>query len=374
MKKLGFGLMRLPISNPEDNKTIDIPAVEKMVDAFLAEGFTYFDTAYFYHGGMSEIAFREAVAKRYPRESFSVTDKMPMMYSPTVEDMERIFAEQLERCGVEYFDYYWLHALGRESYAHSQKVDAFGYISKLKEEGKVKHIGFSFHDDAEVLEQILSEHPEVEVVQLQINYLDWEDENVEARKCYEVCEKYGKEVVIMEPVKGGSLATVPDKVEKMFKEHNPKASVASWAIRYAASLDLVFTVLSGMSNEEQLLDNISYMKEFEPLSKKEQEIVTKAADMIKESIAVPCTFCHYCTDGCPKKIAIPEVFAIYNEFKRHPKSKKEELAAEYEELTKDHGRTSDCITCKKCEKHCPQHIEITKELSNFEGALGIGTC
>lgn len=236
MKKLGFGLMRLPIIGGDQSK-IDIEAVKKMVDEFLAKGFTYFDTAYVYHGGFSEVAFREAVVKRYPRDAYTITTKLPLFSKPDRAGMEKIFAESMERLGVDYIDYYWLHAMGKDSYEHAQKVDAFGYLKELKEAGKIKHIGFSFHDGPEMLEKILTEHPEAEYVQLQINYLDWEDGWVRARRCYEVAVKYNKPVIVMEPVKGGALANLPKSAAKIFDQYNPEPSYASWAIRYCASLD-----------------------------------------------------------------------------------------------------------------------------------------
>ena len=242
MKKLGFGLMRLPLADPKDHSNIDIEKVKEMVDVFMSKGFTHFDTAYVYHGGKSEVAFREAVVKRYPRESFTVTDKLPLFNRPDRAGMEKIFAEMLERCGVEYFDYVWLHAMGKDLYKHAQEVDAFGYLSELKAQGKIVNIGFSFHDSPETLDLMLTEHPEVDAIQLQINYVDWEGNWVQAKRCYEIACKHNVPVIVMEPIKGGSLAQLPKKAEKLFKDYNPDASAASWAIRYAASLDNVVNV------------------------------------------------------------------------------------------------------------------------------------
>ena len=278
MKKLAFGLMRLPMTENTEKPEIDINRVCKMVDTFIERGFTYFDTAWVYHGGFSEKIFGELVAKRYPREQFQVVSKMPVWELKEESDLERIFEEQLKKCNIEYFDYYFLHSLGTGNYESAEKFHGFEFIQKMKAEGKIKHIGFSFHDNAEKLDQILTKHPEIELVQLQINYIDWESDNVQSRKCYEVAMKHNKMVAIMEPIKGGSLANIMDDAKKLFTDYNPNASVASWAVRYAASLDNILVVLSGMSNMEQLNDNMSYMKDFVPLSAEEQDVVAKATE------------------------------------------------------------------------------------------------
>ena len=264
MQKFGFVLMRLPTVDGQYTQ-IDIPAFQEMADAFIAAGGTYFDTAWPYHGGNSERAFKKVVVKRYPRDSFTITDKMPMYAVNTADDLPKIFNEQLERCGVEYFDYYWLHALGSGNYEKVQKTNAFDFIARMKAEGKIKHIGFSYHDDTALLEQILTDHPEVEYVQIQLNYLDWEDPTVQSGKCYEICKNHGKPVMVMEPIKGGSLADIPEEADKLLKGQRLELSTASWAIRFAASLDGIITVLSGMSNLEQMEDNLSYMKDFSSL-------------------------------------------------------------------------------------------------------------
>lgn len=359
-KKLGFGLMRLPLENPQDYKTIDKNQAMKMIDTFIANGFTYFDTAYVYHGGISEKMFGELVAKRYPRDAFTVTSKMPIFHINALEDYERIFNEQLDRCQVEFFDYYFLHALNINTY--TEKVvphKAFEFISKKKEEGKIKHIGFSFHDNAEVLDKILSEHPEVELVQLQINYMDWESEAIQSRKCYEVCVKHNKKVAIMEPLKGGKLINLPENAIKLFKE-NSCDSVASWGIRYAASLENVIVVLSGMSTIEQVNDNISYMKVFVPLNKKEYEVIDQVVDIIKKTIAIPCTDCKYCIDGCPMQIAIPKYFSLYNATKQFGSLK--EYQDRFNRIKENSGVPSACIECGQCVSVCPQHINIIEQL------------
>ena len=290
MKKLGFGLMRLPLLNPDDPKTIDQEAVNRMVDRFLEQGFTYFDTAYAYHQGMSEMIARSALSQRHPRDSFLLADKMPAFLIKGPEDYPRIFAEQLEKCGVEYFDYYLLHNLGAKTYAESVRWGGFDYVAKLKREGRARCVGFSFHDTPELLERILTEHPEMEFVQLQINYADWENGTIQSRRCYEVARKHGKPVIVMEPVKGGSLAQVPEEAQAIF-ESCTGGSPASWAVRYAASLEGVMMVLSGMSSLEQIEENTGFMKDFQPLSAAEQEAVKRVAEIMNNAIAIPCTGC-----------------------------------------------------------------------------------
>lgn len=359
MKKLGFGQMRLPLIDANDATKIDFEQTCQMVDSFLEQGFTYIDTAYMYHEYESERMVKRALVERHPRESFLLADKLPTMMLKTKDDQERIFHEQLEKCGVEYFDYYLLHCLNKENYAVAEKLESFEFCMKKKEEGKIRKLGFSFHDNAVLLEEILEKHPEVEFVQIQLNYLDWESENVQSRLCYEVCEKYNKPVIVMEPVKGGTLAEVPVEAKIMMQEYNPDATIASWAVRFAASQKNVFMVLSGMSNMEQLLDNTSYMKEFVPLKEEEREILNKVTDIINSSIEVPCTGCQYCVEGCPMNIPIPRYFALYNEYKRL--DMESEAKKSYQVLS-DYGKAKDCISCKQCEGHCPQHLPITEHL------------
>lgn len=365
MKKFGFGLMRLPLTNHEDQTSIDINHVTKMADKFMAAGFTYFDTAACYHNGASETAFREAVAKRYPRESYSITDKLSL-WMVKDNEFDEFFNAQLERLGVDYLDYYLLHAVNKNGYKEALEKGAIDFMKRLKAEGKVKHIGFSFHDSAEVLDMILSEQPDMEIVQLQINYLDWEDNGVQSRKCYEVAQKHNKPVLVMEPVKGGSLANVRGEVRRMFKAANPDMSIASWAIRYVATLDSVVMVLSGMSNESQVNDNLSYMADFKPLTDEEQAIVKKAADMIRADVLVPCTACRYCVPECPMGIEIPEYFKAYNMIKSGGRDKAKE---EFKAIAQKGSKPSDCVKCGACESVCPQKIGIRDFLEDITEEL-----
>lgn len=359
-KKLGFGLMRLPRLDADDEASIDLEQTKQMVDTFLERGFTYFDTAWMYCGFNSEIAAREALVKRHPRDSFTLATKLNAGFIKSKEDRDKIFNEQLAKTGVEYFDYYLLHAVSKDFYKIYTELDCFQWLVDKKKEGLVKHIGFSYHDNTKLLDQVLTEHPEIEFVQLQINYLDWDSEEVQSGKCYEVAVKHGKKVIIMEPVKGGTLANVPEKVEQAFRAYAPERSASSWAVRFAASLDHVMVVLSGMSNLEQVLDNTGYMADFQPLNEEEKSIIRQAVDIIHADIAIACTGCAYCTDGCPQKIAIPKYFSLYN------KDRKSQREA-YEQLTENFGKASDCIACGQCEEVCPQHLPIIRHLKEVAG-------
>jgi hypothetical protein len=300
---------------------------------------------------------------RYPRDRFTLATKLHAGFIKTKEDRDRIFNEQRKKTGVEYFDYYLLHDIGAHHYDIYTELDCFTWLREKKEQGLVKHMGFSFHDNAALLDRVLTEHPEMDFVQLQINYLDWDSEGVQSRKCYETAVKHNKKIIVMEPVKGGTLAKVPEPVEAMFKAYNPTASIPSWAVRFAASLDNVVMVLSGMSNMEQLLDNTGYMMEFQPLSEEEQKVVRTAVDMINSNIIIPCTSCSYCTDGCPKKIAIPKYFSLYNADKQEIKEKGWTPQGEYyDNLTKSFGKASSCVGCGQCERVCPQHLPIIQHL------------
>ena len=362
-KKLGFGLMRLPLTDANDKGSIDIEALKEMVDAFIEQGFTYFDTAWMYCAFKSEDAVKEALTDRYPRDRYTLTTKLHASYLKKKEDRDRIFEEQRQKTGVEYFDYYLIHAIDQELYSIYNEMDCFNWLIEKRKQGLVKHIGFSYHDSAEFLDQVLTEHPEMEFVQLQMNYLDWESAEVQSRKCYEVASKHGKPVIVMEPVKGGTLADVPAEVRESFAAYHLDLSVPSWAIRFVASLDNVAMVLSGMSNMEQLMDNISYMKEFVPMNAEETELVHKAAEMIKDSIAIPCTGCSYCTEGCPMQIAIPDLFRVYNKSKRGEISDVE-ADEEYRQLTESGGKARECLACGQCQVACPQHLEIINYLKD----------
>ena len=317
MRKLGFGCMRLPLAEAGNFKAVDIAEVERMVDTFLERGFTYFDTAYMYHDFHSECVVREALVERHPRSSFTLATKLPTMFLKSEGDQERIFAEQLSKCGVDYFDYYLLHNLNTANYRTVERFDSFAFAARMKAEGRIRHVGFSFHDSAEMLDEILAAHPETEFVQLQINYLDWDNPSIQSHRCYDVARRHGKPIVVMEPVKGGSLATVPPAAERLFRTVHPDLSPASWAIRYAASLDGVITVLSGMSSMAQLLDNTDYMHDFRPLDDADRQSVN-------------------------------HLFSIQQTY--------------YDNLAQTHGRASECIGCRKCERSCPQHLPIVDDL------------
>lgn len=350
-KNFDFGCMRLLM---KDGK-IDYTEFSEMVDLFMAEGFNYFDTARVYHEGNSETAIRDCIAKRYPRESFILTDKLSDSLFKTEEEVKPLFEKQLESCGVEYFDFYLMHAQSKSIFEKYKKCRAYEQAFELKNEGKIKHVGISFHDTADVLDEILTEYPQVEVVQIQFNYVDYEDPAVQARKCYEVCRKHNKLIIVMEPVRGGNLANLPDDAKSILDDLHG-GSAASYAIRYAAGFDGIMMVLSGMSNLEQLKDNLSYMKDFKPLNETELEAVKKVCDVFHSMHLIPCTACRYCVDGCPKHISIPSLFSCMN-----TKHMYKDWNANYyyeEVYTKHNGKASDCIECGKCEKSCPQHLEI----------------
>lgn len=362
-KKLGFGLMRLPRLDPNNEGSIDLEQTKQMVDTFLQRGFTYFDTAWMYCAFKSENAVKDALTSRHPRESYTLATKLHAAYIHSLDDRDAIFNTQREKTGVEYFDYYLLHDVGVEHYEIYKKYDCFAWIAEKKRQGLIKHMGFSFHDTAEVLDKILTEHPEMEFVQLQINYLDWDSEGVQSRKCYEVATKHGKPVIVMEPVKGGTLAKLPAAAETLLRQADPGASIPSWAVRFAASLPNVKMVLSGMSSTDQLLDNTGYMQDFAPLTQQEQAVIAQVVGIINASIAIPCTGCAYCTEGCPMHIAIPKYFSLYNAEMQELKEKDfTSQGTYYDNLTLKFGKASDCIACGQCESVCPQHLPIIENL------------
>ena len=364
MKKLGFGLMRMPQNDPANAADVDIEQVKQMVDLFMAKGFTYFDTALMYNGMASEAVAKTALVDRYPRDSFTLATKLHAGFFNSKEDMEKVFAGQLEKTGAGYFDYYLVHGVEAGMLDKYEAFDCFDFVLQKKAEGLVKHAGFSFHDTPQLLDQLLTKHPQMEFVQLQINYLDWESEWVHSRACYEVARKHGKPVVVMEPVKGGTLAKVPAEAEAVLHAANPSLSVPSFAIRFAASLEGVMMVLSGMSSIAQMEDNLSYMEDFKPLTDEEKAACFKAAEIINSQIAIPCTACHYCTEGCPMHIAIPEYFSLYNEDMREDLEHKGWTVnfSNYGNLTQKFGKACDCIACGQCEGVCPQHLPIIENL------------
>ena len=354
-KNFGFGCMRLPMNGDQ----VDIAETTRMVDEFLAQGFNYFDTAHGYIGGKSELALKECLTSRYPREAYSLTDKLTDSYFKTETDIRPFFESQLEACGVDYFDFYLMHAQNADNFKKFKACRAYETAFALKAEGRIRHVGLSFHDRAEVLDQILTEYPQIEVVQIQFNYLDYDDIAVQSRKCYEVCRKHGKPVLVMEPVKGGSLVNLPEEAKKVLDDLHG-GSPASYDIRFAAGFPGMMMVLSGMSNMEQMKDNLSYMRDFKPLNETELAAVNKVQEIFHKMNMIPCTACRYCVEGCPKQISIPDLFAIMNIKQLHHDWNADYY---YEEVHTAPGRrASDCLKCGKCEKICPQHLPIRKLL------------
>ena len=363
-KKLGFGMMRLP---KFEDGSFDEEQIKQMVDAFLEAGFTYFDTAFVYTG--SEEVTKRALVDRYPRDRYTLATKMnAMMMANNAEEAKKEFEISLERTGAGYFDFYLLHALSEDNVHLYDDYGLWDFVKEKKEEGLIKHIGFSFHGKPPLLEELLEKHPEVEFVQLQINYADWEDEHVCSRKNAELVKKYNKGLVIMEPVKGGTLANPLPTVQDLMKEYNPDASPASWAIRFAASCDNVMAVLSGMSTLEQMQDNISYMKDFQPLNEEEKNIINKIQEIMKTVDSIPCTGCKYCVDGCPMNIMIPGILAARN--KKIIFNADDRAKLEYDRAITDHGKASECIQCGQCESVCPQGINIITQLEKAAEYFG----
>lgn len=364
-KNFGFGCMRLPMVDGE----VDMEQFKQMVDLFLEEGFNYFDTAHGYLDGKSELALREGLTSRYPRDRYLLVNKLTSMYFHKEEEIRPFFENQLKWCGVDYFDVYLMHAQNAAEFEKYKKCHAYETALQLKEEGRIRHFGISFHDKAVVLDQILTEYPQVEIVQIQFNYLDYEDPSVEARKVYEVCRKHNKPVLVMEPVKGGSLVKLPEDAQKIFDDLNAQEgtqmSNASYAIRYAAGFDGMKVVLSGMSDLQQMKDNLSYMKEFQPLNAKEKDAVAKVVKVFHGLDMIPCTACHYCVDEnhCPKHIRIPDVFACLNSKKAFNDWN---MDIYYSSVLSANGsgKASECIGCGGCERVCPQHLEIRKLLGD----------
>ena len=365
MTKLGMGMMRLPLLDENDQTSIDLEQVNKMVDVFMDAGFNHFDTVFIYHEGAGEQAFKKSVVDRYPRESYKIATKLPLFVIAEESQLEPLFAQQLENTGVEYFDYFMLHNVSGFTETAWKNVDLYSFIRKKKEEGFIKHIGISTHGNAEFLEEILLEHPELEFVLLQINYLDWEDDAIESRKCLEVAKKYNKEIMIMEPYKGGFLADVPEEAEKLLKEKNPDKSIVSWAMRFAANLG-ASVVLTGASNIEQLENNIEEFNNADPLSDDELKLLKEVSEIINSNITVDCTKCRYCVDACPEEIDIARVFDLYNKHKLLEKDDWTQFGNAYLNYSKldGVGIASDCVECESCIEECPQQINIPHVLKD----------
>ena len=365
MKKLGFGLMRLPLLDPNDEASIDLEMTKKMVDAFIERGYTYFDTALMYCGENSENMIKPALVDRYPRDAYTLATKLHVMYLRSMEDRDRIFNEQRERTGVEFFDYYLIHGVSNRNYNAYKRYDCFNWIREKKQQGLVKTMGFSFHGDPELLDKVFTEQPDMEFVQLQINYLDWENQFIQSKACYDVAVKHGKKVFVMEPVKGGTLARIPAEAEEIFKAYAPDRTNASWALRFVASLENVQVVLSGMSNMEQIEDNLNTFDNEAPLSDEERECIAKVGEIIRNNTAVPCTGCAYCVDGCPMNIPIPRYFSLYNDEKREVDGKGWTPNVDnYFVIAKLGGKASACVECGQCESVCPQHLPIIDYLKD----------
>ena len=352
-KNFGFGMMRLPMIGED----VDIAQTTEMVDAFLKAGFHYFDTAHPYIQGKSELAIRQCLTSRYPRDAYLLANKLSGGCIETEADIMPFFESQLQACGVEYFDFYLIHAISEKQDLHFQKTNAYEAAKKLKEQGKIRHLGFSFHDSAAVLDRILTEHPEMEFVQIQFNYVDYEDPRVESRKCYEVCRAHGKPVLIMEPVKGGSLINLPLEALTLM-DNRP----AGFALRYAAGFEGVVMVLSGMSDMAQMEDNLSFMTDFVPLNEQEQQIIDQVRTLYQAQHRIPCTDCRYCVDGCPAGVPIPTLFALLNQKRTAEGQPQQEYAA----LSVG---PEACVECGCCEAQCPQHLHIRQLLKEVSKAF-----
>lgn len=353
-KRFGFGCMRLPMCGDQ----VDIPTTKKMVDTFLEKGFNYFDTAHGYIGGQSETALRECLTSRYPRDRYILTNKLSGNFFKSREEIRPLFEQQLEACGVDYFDFYLMHALSANGHKAYQEMGCYEVAQELKAEGKIRHVGISFHDTADVLDKILTDQPEIEIVQIQFNYVDYEDPRVESRKCYEVCVRHGKPVIVMEPVKGGSLVNLPEGAEKLMTTGSP----ASYALRFVGGFDGIRMILSGMSNQEQMEDNLSFMADCKPLTEQEQAVIEQVRVMYQAQHRIPCTACRYCTDGCPAGIDIPDLFACLNE-KREGKGEPEKRFAAFT------ATAENCLDCGQCEGICPQHLHIRELLREVDKAF-----
>ena len=359
--KFGFGCMRLPQIDKNDPAKINQNLFNEMVDIYMKKGFNYFDTSYAYHNGASEIAIKKAVVERYPRESFKICDKLPTWALTSKNDNEKFVNEMLERLGIDYFDVFLIHNINTPWYQLAENYESFEYIKKMKEKGTAKKIGISFHDESELLEKVLEKYGDIlDVVQLELNYLDWKDSSIEAEKCYNLCVQHNLDVYVMEPLKGGVIVNPSEEIENDFKKFNPNKSIASFALRFCASLDNVKIVLSGMNKMEDLIDNCNTFENFEILTNKEREFLEKMALKLKENVAVPCSECGYCVDTCPEMIPIPEYFSLYNTSKNQPESNIYRLY--FDKLADEKVSAQDCTFCGTCIDFCTQKIDIPEEL------------
>ncbi len=361
--RFGFGFLRLPHIDPNDISDVDLDAAKEMVDLYLSRGFRYFDTAYTYLNYKSELFLRQALVERYPRNRFAIATKLPCSLIKRGKTAEEIFADQLEKCGVDYFDVYLLHGLDGADARTAEEYGCFDFLKRLKAEGKAKKIGFSFHDTADVLDDILTRHPEMDVVQIQLNYLDWGNDIIQSGACHAVCRKHGKPIIVMEPVKGGTLADLPAQAQPLLDGESP----ASRAIRFAASQEGVAVVLSGMSTLAQVEENTAFMSAFKPLTPDETGALEKIREIVRACVAIPCTGCSYCTDGCPAGIPIPRYFGLYNEQKRD--GWQVNAQGRYQELTQTFAPASACLGCGQCQDSCPQKLPIMEHLKTVSAAF-----
>ena len=364
MKKLGFGCMRLPMIGGAEGR-VDIEHFRDMVDMYMAAGFRYFDTAHVYIGGQSETALREALVERYPRDSFILTNKLSGSCYPREADILPLFQTQLDACGVEYFDYYLLHALSEEVYQHVTRCRSFDVVRRLRDEGRIRHIGISFHDKPALLERILTEHPEIEAVQIQLNYVDIDSPVVQSGEVYDVCTRFHKPVIVMEPVKGGALASLSSAASKPLEALNG-GSPANYALRYAASFENVRVVLSGMSTREQMAENLRSMANFQPLAERERAAIDSVRSIIRGENAIACTACRYCVPGCPMDIPIPDLISCLNAVRRY---KDWPSSYYYTVAVQGRGRASQCVQCGQCARICPQHLPIPSLMTEIAEAL-----
>lgn len=373
MEKFGFGMMRLPQTDEKDPTKVDIEQVKQMVDVYVANGGKYFDTAHPYHNGVSEKVLKEAVVERYPREDIIITTKLPIFSVNKEEDMEKFFNEQLEKCGVDYFDYYMIHNINEMTHHAVYDFDSFEFVRQKKREGKIKNMGFSFHDKPEALIEALEAFSDCDFVQLQINYLDWTSSTIESQKCYEIATQYNKPVIVMEPVKGGALSNLPESAEKIFKDYDKTSENVSWALRFCNDLDNVFMILNGVSSLEQMKSSIGIFKDIKPLNEEEHELISKVRDIVNDLTPIKCTECNYCIEHCPVNIPISKYFSIYNTgyINKMQKGDPVNAAVSYLVLaeSEENGAANECIECGSCEKYCPQHLEIPELLKDVDKEL-----